>query len=103
MNLMGIVWSKDDIERMFVYFVLFYTQLTVEQILRLRDISRLSIHPYWFYYTYRDIISMDASFYHILTSEVFFIDMDCQLFCELEKAIIGRIKQDTDFCLWQNL
>ena len=29
---------------------------------------------------------MDASFYPILPSDVLFHDMNCQLFCELEKS-----------------
>ena len=34
-------------------FTLFWTQLTFDLILRPQDISRLGIHPYRFYYTYR--------------------------------------------------
>ena len=51
-------------------FVLFCTQFTYDLILRPRDILRLGIYPYRFYYTYRDTISMDASFSSILTSKV---------------------------------
>ena len=36
------------------------------------DIFRLGIHPYLFYYTCKNIFSMDARFYPILPSEVFF-------------------------------
>ena len=52
--------------------LLFCTYLTFDLILRHRYIFRLGIHPYRFYYTYRNIFSMDASFYLILPSEVFF-------------------------------
>ena len=67
---MGIIWSEDYIEREPLFFVLFCTQLTIDLILRPRGISRLGIHPYRFYYTCRDLISMDDSFYSILPSKV---------------------------------
>ena len=60
--------------------MLFCTYLTFDLILRHRDIFRLGIHPYRFCYTYKNIISMDASFYPILPSEVFFHGIDCQLY-----------------------
>ena len=53
--------------------LLFLTQWTFDQILSHGDIFRLVIHPYRFYYTYWNIFSMDASFYPILPSEVFFV------------------------------
>ena len=53
------------------YKGVFCTQLTFDLILRPRGISRLGIYPYRFYFTYRNIISMDASFYPILPSDFF--------------------------------
>ena len=50
--------------------VLFCTQLTFDLALRPRDISRLGIYPYRFYYTCRGIISIDARFYSILPSKL---------------------------------
>ena len=47
--------------------------------LRLRRISRLGIHPYGYWHTSRNTISMDAPFYSILPSEECFRGMDCQL------------------------
>ena len=70
MNLMGIMWTDDDRKESLSIFVLYCTQFTFNLILRPRVISRLGIHPYWFYYTYRDMTSMDANFYSILQSKV---------------------------------
>ena len=67
----GIILSESHKKGVFVFVVLFCTQLTFGLILRPWGISRLGIHLYWFYYTCRNIISMDASFYPILLSDVF--------------------------------
>ena len=56
----------------FSIFLWLCTKLTFDLILRHRDIFRHGIHPYRFYYTYNNIFCMDASFYPILPSEVFF-------------------------------
>ena len=50
--------------------LLFCTQLSVDLILSPRDSSRLDIHPYRVYYTYINMITMDARFYSILQSKV---------------------------------
>ena len=82
-------------------FALFCYQLTYDLILRHRDISRLNIHRHRFYYTYRKIIRMNASFYPILPSEVFFHKMDCQLYLEEEeKADCVAIIYCYYICLW---
>ena len=81
MNLMDALQAEDDIEmRVLSNILLFCDRLTFDLILSHRDIYRLGIHPYRVYYTYWNIFSMDASFYHILPSEVFFHHMDCQLY-----------------------
>ena len=72
--------------------LLFCTYLTFDLILRHRDIFRLGIHPYRFYYTIKNIFSMDASFYPILPSEVFFHGNDCQLL-----DLIRNLTQGTHF------
>ena len=64
---------------MFVYclvfvVVVFCTLLTYVLILRLRDISRLDIHPYWFYFAYWNIFSMVASFCPIFPEEVLLLN-----------------------------
>ena len=59
----GRGWHRQDC---LSTILLFCTQWTFDLILSLRDISRLGIHPYRFYYTYINIISMDASFYLML-------------------------------------
>ena len=56
--------------------LLFCIQLTFDLIMSPMDISRLGIHPYRVYYTYINIISMDATFYLILSSKV-----KIRLFC----------------------
>ena len=50
----------------------FWTHLTFYLILRLRRISRPGIHPYGFWHTSRNTISMDTTFYSILPSEELF-------------------------------
>ena len=71
MNLMGVIQAGDDIKRSDLSIILlFCTHLTFDLILSPRDISRLGIHPYCVYYTYINIMSMDASFYSILPSKV---------------------------------
>ena len=52
----------------------FCTHLTFDLIQRLRRISRLGIHPYGCWYTSRNTISMDATFYSILPSEERFLE-----------------------------
>ena len=49
---------------------LFCTQDTFDLVLSPGDISRLGTHPYRVYYTYINIISMDAGFFLILPSKV---------------------------------
>ena len=74
MNLMGIMWSEDVIERSVCHFLCYFcTQLTFDLVLRPRVI--FSVHHYRFFYTYRNIISLDAGFYPILSSDVFFFFM----------------------------
>ena len=53
-----------------IVIYLFCTHLTFDLILRLRNISRLGIHPYGCWHTSRNTISMDATFYSILPSKV---------------------------------
>ena len=52
-------------------FLLFCTQLTFDLILRPRDIFRFDIHPISVFNTYKNLMSIDASFYPILPAEVF--------------------------------
>ena len=67
-TLVGSICSEDDIERN--VFMLFGTLLTFDLILRPMDIFRHGFHTYLLYYTFRGIISMNASFYSILPSKV---------------------------------
>ena len=79
-KLMDALLAGDDIERSVLSnMLLFCTQLTFDLILSHRDIFRLGIHPYRFYYTYWNIFSIDASFYPIWPVEACFREMDCQL------------------------
>ena len=78
----------------------FCTHLTFDLILRLRRISRLGIHPYGFWHTSRNTISMDATFYSILPSEEFFHGMDCQL-CGCNKYS-SSAKADVQACVENN-
>ena len=78
-NLMEALYAGDEIERSVCSNVLlFCTQLTFDLILSHRDIFRLGIHPYQFYYIYWNKFSIDASFYPICHKK-FFRDLDCQL------------------------
>ena len=70
-NLMDAIRAGDDIERSDLSIILlFCAQLTFDLILSPRDTSRLGIHPCRVYYTYINIISMNAGFYSILPSKV---------------------------------
>ena len=49
---------------------LFCTKVTFDLILSPSDIFRLGIHPYCVYYTYINIVNIDAGFYSILPAKV---------------------------------
>ena len=67
----GCYIGRDDIERSDSSIILlFCTQLTFDLIMSPRDVSRLGIRPFRVYYTYINIISMDAGFYSIWPSKV---------------------------------
>ena len=67
-NLMDAIKAGDGIQRSDSSItLLFSTQLTFDLIMSPRDISILGIHPYCVYYTYINIISIDASFYSLFT------------------------------------
>ena len=59
--------------------MLFCIQLSFDLIMRLRSIFRLGIRPCDFWYTSRNIISMDTIIYSILPSEKLFHALDCWL------------------------
>ena len=66
-----IIWNKSWLEMMYgIVICLFCTHMTFDLILRLRNISRLGIHPYGCWHTSRHAISIDAKFYSILPSKV---------------------------------
>ena len=106
-NLMGIIWSEDCIERVFVYFCVILYSVDLWPYLRPRDISRFGIYPYRLYYTCRDIISMDASFYSILPSKVkislFRLNGQPIIWCNLCFNRFKNIFDFTTYSLWQRL
>ena len=58
---------RDDV---LIVICLFCTHLTFDLIQRLRSIRLLGIHPYGWWHTSRNTISMDARFCSILPSNV---------------------------------
>ena len=73
---MDALQAEDDIEMSVLSnILLFCNQLTFDLILSHRDIFRLGIHPYRFYYTYWHLCQLLPHF--VIRS--FFHYMDCQL------------------------